>query len=448
MIGAEIAAWGLYTIIGRRLDVPAIAGHRRAGGDCDRDPGAVRARPGTCAFRTRRPRVGHWRTLPCSRTWAPSSSGKLALKSTPPGTAGSSLNLMVVFTATITVALGTPLSFAQVVGGLMVIGGRPADRRQGPAQARGAGSPGASVRAGPVVPARGLPLQGSAKSGSRSLRSGRPDPGAALSDRALPCFLSSSMSSASTRPQVDPQSGGSPDEEGTVHGADHVGVARRRGDELGSSTATDPRRRRRPGSSPVPPGSPRKGPAPAVPPAASGAACPPAAASARPDAPAASSPADRPLARAAESRASRGDPPSAPWLPRSRTPAVRRRDRSDVRGRRPPPRPWRPGTTWPAGRNPDPPGPRNLRNSTASSPSLTSRSRWNDAALRARPTALAASSRPTASAAEATKSNSLLRVSSPQGRDRREPVVPRKFCSCPQNISKNKNRCLIDPGVA
>ena len=47
----------------------------------------------------------------------------LALKTTPPGTAGNYLNLMVVFTAIITVALGTPLTLVQVVGGAMVVAG-------------------------------------------------------------------------------------------------------------------------------------------------------------------------------------------------------------------------------------------------------------------------------------------------------------------------------------
>jgi drug/metabolite transporter (DMT)-like permease len=47
----------------------------------------------------------------------------LALKTTPPGTAGNYLNLMVVFTAIITVALGTPLTLVQVAGGILVIAG-------------------------------------------------------------------------------------------------------------------------------------------------------------------------------------------------------------------------------------------------------------------------------------------------------------------------------------
>jgi drug/metabolite transporter (DMT)-like permease len=47
----------------------------------------------------------------------------LALKSVPPGTAGNYLNLMVVFTAIITVALGTPLTLVQVFGGALVVAG-------------------------------------------------------------------------------------------------------------------------------------------------------------------------------------------------------------------------------------------------------------------------------------------------------------------------------------
>ena len=72
----------------------------------------------------------------------------LALKTTPPGTAGNYLNLMVVFTAVITVALGTPLTLVQIVGGVLVIAGvlltgmrgrpnprRPPGRTQPPALA-------------------------------------------------------------------------------------------------------------------------------------------------------------------------------------------------------------------------------------------------------------------------------------------------------------------------
>ncbi|XTR52935.1 EamA family transporter [Pseudarthrobacter sp. So.54] len=47
----------------------------------------------------------------------------IALKTTPPGTAGNYLNLIVVFTAVITVALGTPLTLVQVAGGIMVVVG-------------------------------------------------------------------------------------------------------------------------------------------------------------------------------------------------------------------------------------------------------------------------------------------------------------------------------------
>jgi drug/metabolite transporter (DMT)-like permease len=47
----------------------------------------------------------------------------LALKTTAPATAGNYLNLMVVFTAAITVIMGIPVSVPQVIGGLLVIAG-------------------------------------------------------------------------------------------------------------------------------------------------------------------------------------------------------------------------------------------------------------------------------------------------------------------------------------
>jgi drug/metabolite transporter (DMT)-like permease len=47
----------------------------------------------------------------------------MALKTTPPGTAGNYLNLMVVFTAAITLVQGISVSLPQVLGGLLVIAG-------------------------------------------------------------------------------------------------------------------------------------------------------------------------------------------------------------------------------------------------------------------------------------------------------------------------------------
>lgn len=47
----------------------------------------------------------------------------LALKSTTSAAAGNYLNLMVVFTAVITLLLGMPVTTPQILGGLLVISG-------------------------------------------------------------------------------------------------------------------------------------------------------------------------------------------------------------------------------------------------------------------------------------------------------------------------------------
>ena len=62
----------------------------------------------------------------------------LALKTTAPGTAGNYLNLIVVFTAVITVALGTPLTLVQIVGGVLVIAGVLLTGTKGQAKVPGA----------------------------------------------------------------------------------------------------------------------------------------------------------------------------------------------------------------------------------------------------------------------------------------------------------------------
>lgn len=121
MLGA-IFVWGCYTIIARRLDLPAIAATA-----VQVSLAAVTLAPFALALDVRLPQ------LP-AEAWSlayivvfPSLGAyllwNLALKTTPPGTAGNYLNLIVVFTAAITVALGTPLSLVQVAGGLLVIAG-------------------------------------------------------------------------------------------------------------------------------------------------------------------------------------------------------------------------------------------------------------------------------------------------------------------------------------
>ncbi|WP_144671043.1 DMT family transporter [Arthrobacter sp. U41] len=121
MIGA-ILVWGCYTIIARRLDVPAItatatqvviAGVTLA-------PFAVAADvrlPQTQAEAWSLAYIVVFPSLGAYLLW------NLALKTTAPGTAGNYLNLIVVFTAVITVVLGTPLTIVQVAGGLLVVAG-------------------------------------------------------------------------------------------------------------------------------------------------------------------------------------------------------------------------------------------------------------------------------------------------------------------------------------
>jgi drug/metabolite transporter (DMT)-like permease len=121
MVGA-IIVWGLYTIIARRLKVPAIAATA-----VQVVIATVMLAPFALAMNVRFPDtaaegwslayIALFPSLGSYLLW------NLALKTTPPGTAGNYLNLMVVFTAAITVALGTPLTPVQIAGGLMVVGG-------------------------------------------------------------------------------------------------------------------------------------------------------------------------------------------------------------------------------------------------------------------------------------------------------------------------------------
>ncbi|HSO91642.1 MAG TPA: DMT family transporter [Arthrobacter sp.] len=121
MIGA-IIIWALYTIIARRLAVPAIAATA-----VQVAMATVTLAPFALALNVRLPETP-------SEAWSlayivvfPSLGAYLfwniALKTTPPGTAGNYLNLIVVFTAVITVALGTALTLVQIAGGVLVIAG-------------------------------------------------------------------------------------------------------------------------------------------------------------------------------------------------------------------------------------------------------------------------------------------------------------------------------------
>ena len=121
MLGA-IVVWGFYTILARRLGVPAIAATA-----VQVVMAVVMLAPFALATDVRFPQtaaegwslayIALFPSLGAYLLW------NLALKSTSPGTAGNYLNLIVVFTAIITVAMGTPLTAVQIVGGLMVIAG-------------------------------------------------------------------------------------------------------------------------------------------------------------------------------------------------------------------------------------------------------------------------------------------------------------------------------------
>ncbi|WP_226761471.1 DMT family transporter [Arthrobacter sp. SO3] len=121
MIGA-IFVWGCYTIIARRLDIPAITSTAM-----QVLIASVTLTPFALALDVRLPEtpaegwslayIVVFPSLGAYLFW------NLALKTTPPGTAGNYLNLIVVFTAVITVALGTPLTLVQIAGGILVIAG-------------------------------------------------------------------------------------------------------------------------------------------------------------------------------------------------------------------------------------------------------------------------------------------------------------------------------------
>ena len=121
MIGA-IVVWGCYTIIARRLDIPPIAATavQVLIATVTLAPFALVMKvqfPDTPAEGWSLAYIAVFPSLGAYLFW------NLALKTTPPGTAGNYLNLIVVFTAVITVALGTPLSLVQIAGGLLVIVG-------------------------------------------------------------------------------------------------------------------------------------------------------------------------------------------------------------------------------------------------------------------------------------------------------------------------------------
>lgn len=121
MIGA-IVVWGFYTIIARRLELPVIAATAVqvvmaavALGPIALVTGVQF--PSTAAEGWSLAYIAVFPSLGAYLFW------NLALKTTASGTAGNYLNLIVVFTAAITVLSGMPVSVPQVVGGVLVISG-------------------------------------------------------------------------------------------------------------------------------------------------------------------------------------------------------------------------------------------------------------------------------------------------------------------------------------
>lgn len=119
---AAITVWALYTIIARRLGLPAIAATA-----VQVSMAGLTLAPVALAAGAALPddAAGGWSlayivvfpSLGAYLLW------NLALRSTSPATAGNYLNLMVVFTAAITLLLGRPVTVPQLLGGVLVISG-------------------------------------------------------------------------------------------------------------------------------------------------------------------------------------------------------------------------------------------------------------------------------------------------------------------------------------
>jgi drug/metabolite transporter (DMT)-like permease len=122
LILGAITVWGLYTIIARRLSIPAITSTavQVAMAAVVLSPLALVAGaglPGTSAEGWSLAFIALFPSLGSYLLW------NLALKRTTAANAGNYLNLIAVFTAVITVALGQPISVPQVIGGVLVISG-------------------------------------------------------------------------------------------------------------------------------------------------------------------------------------------------------------------------------------------------------------------------------------------------------------------------------------
>lgn len=122
LIVGAITVWGLYTIIARRLGLPAVTST------------AVQVAMAAIVLLPFAVATGAGLPATASEGWSlafiavfPSLGSyllwNLALKHTTAANAGNYLNLIAVFTAIITVALGQPITVPQVVGGVLVISG-------------------------------------------------------------------------------------------------------------------------------------------------------------------------------------------------------------------------------------------------------------------------------------------------------------------------------------
>ena len=152
MLGA-VAVWTAYTLIGRRLGLPVLAATAvqvvlttivltpvalLAGLSVPPDRGSW----GAVLFIVVFPSVGSY------LCW------NLAIGRVPAGVAGTSMNLVTVFTVAIAALLGQPPTGVQLLGGALVIGGVLLASRGGRGASRAAAgatrrSPGGEERAGP-----------------------------------------------------------------------------------------------------------------------------------------------------------------------------------------------------------------------------------------------------------------------------------------------------------
>lgn len=122
LIVGAITVWGLYTIIARKLDLPAITST------------AVQVAVAAVVLLPFALATGAGLPATASEGWSlafiavfPSLGSyllwNLALRRTTAANAGNYLNLIAVFTAIITVALGQPITVPQILGGILVISG-------------------------------------------------------------------------------------------------------------------------------------------------------------------------------------------------------------------------------------------------------------------------------------------------------------------------------------